>query len=105
MKNFIKIVVIVTLASVCHVAYSACSQNNNKLHFLVGVDSGSGNVYASLSSTTNECSCSYVRFSTLNTDTKMVLSVLLAAKLAEREVRVDFRDAASCDSGYRVYLK
>lgn len=81
-----------------------CAQNNNELSFLGMVD-GQGMLYAQLNSTTNECSCSVVRFKTENTDTKMVLSILLAARMSSNKVRVDLLDSTDCDSAYKVYIQ
>ena len=103
MKN--KIILMLPFIFFSHLNYAACVQNNNKLTGLVGLDSSSGNIYANLSSTSNECSCSYVRFKETSTDTNKTLSILLAAKMADKKVRVDISDENSCDTGYRVYVQ
>ncbi|UTM58314.1 hypothetical protein L4174_005590 [Photobacterium sp. CCB-ST2H9] len=81
-----------------------CSQNYNELPGLVGLDSASGNIYATTRSNTNECSCSEVRFTKENTDTDTALSILLAAKMANKKVRVDLKDKNDCNTAYRVYV-
>lgn len=87
----------------CSTAYAACVQHNNSVG-LVGLDSQTGIVFAATNSFTNECACAYVRFKPDNTDTKMALDVLLAAKTSGTRVRIDILAAGNCDSGYRVYL-
>ncbi|MBB5212002.1 hypothetical protein [Microbulbifer hydrolyticus] len=83
-----------------------CTQTENQLNGLVGVDSASGNlVYGSLVSEKNQCGCNFVRFKEQNADTQKSLSVLMAAKLARSTVRVDFQDSEDCNSGWRVYLE
>lgn len=105
MKKVVVCCVFITLVFVSNGAYSRCIQNNNELLNLVGLDSASGVVYATTTSSSNECSCSHVRFKPENTDTKMALSVLLAARMAGKEVRIDLIDASDCNSAYRVYLE
>jgi len=96
---------VVLLMSFSQMIYAACSQNNNELTGLVGLDSSAGSVYAVTTSSSNECSCTAVRFSQVNTDTKMALSILVAAKMTNKKVRIDILDATDCNSGYRVYLQ
>jgi len=81
-----------------------CTQNNNTLNGLVGLD-GSSTIYASISSSSNECSCTSVRFSETNADTKIALSILLAAKMANKKVRIDLLDKTNCNTGYRVFVQ
>jgi hypothetical protein len=71
--------------SISSLSYAACSQTGNDLNGLVGLDSSNGVIYTNLSSNENQCSCTYARFNPVNTDTKMEMSVLLAAKLAEKK--------------------
>ena len=82
-----------------------CAQTNNSLVGLMGLDSQSGSVYAKVASTTNECSCNEIRFVPSNTDTKMALSILLAAKLADKKVRIDLLNPSDCNTGFRVYVQ
>ncbi|AQT59185.1 hypothetical protein [Cellvibrio sp. PSBB023] len=82
----------------------ACTQNNNSIG-MVGLDHPSGTVYVSVTSSSGQCSCSTIRFTSANTDTKMVLSILLAAKMAEKKVRIDFLDINNCNSANRVYVQ
>ena len=82
---------------------TGCTQSNNKIG-LVGVDHTNGTIYAGVSQHNNGCSCSSVRFTPANADEKSVLSVLLAAKLAEKKVRIDLKDNNNCNSAYRVYI-
>lgn len=84
---------------------ASCTQNSNNLNGLVGLDSGAGNIYASIISTPNECGCRHVRFAPANTDTKSALSILLAAKMANKKVRIDLLDKTNCDTAYRVYIQ
>lgn len=58
-----------------------------------------------MESSSGQCSCATIRFTRANTYIKMVLSILLAAKMAEKKVRIDFLDVNSCNSAYRVYVQ
>ena len=80
-------------------------QTKNKLPNLLGLDSASGTVYATVSSTQNQCNCKAVRFTPGRTNTEMALSILLAAKLSKKTVRVDLLEEGNCTSAYRVYLE
>lgn len=102
MKKFVTMAAIAISSQAAWAA--ACSQNSNSLGSLVGLDSSSGTVYATITSGSNECACAYARFSPSNTDAKAALSILLSAKLANKAVRIDFLDTASCDSAFRVYV-
>lgn len=82
-----------------------CSQNNNVLNGLVGLDGSLNRIYANTNSISNECSCTSVRFTSANIDTNMALSILLSAKIANKEVRIDLLDGLNCDSAYRVYVE
>lgn len=82
-----------------------CTQNNNVLSGLVGLDGSDGRVYTYLQSESNECGCKDARFMPNNADTEKALSILMAAKIADKKVRVDFKDENSCRSGYRVYIQ
>lgn len=95
---------LILLALSCN-AHSACVQNNNKLTGIVGLDGGNGLVYATTTSSSNECSCSNVRFRPENTDTKMALTVLLSAKMADKMVRIDLLDPNDCNSAFRVFVQ
>ncbi|TVZ37143.1 hypothetical protein P886_1484 [Alteromonadaceae bacterium 2753L.S.0a.02] len=81
-----------------------CAQSNNKVGF-VGLDSAGGAIYVDVSEHSNQCGCNYVRFYPENSDTDKVLSILLAARLTEKRVRIDINDSNSCNSGYRVYIQ
>ena len=106
MKNLVKIAFLSMVAMYSQVSFAEpCSQNNNTLSGLVGLDSSSGTIYAVISSNTNECSCTTVRFTEGNTDTKSALSILLAAKMANKLVRIDLLDKTSCNTAYRVYIQ
>ena len=104
MKVSLLLIVIALSAYSQACAAETCSQNRNELNGLVGLDSRAKTVYASVLSSSNECACSSVRFLEANTDTKMALSVLLAAKMANKKVRVDLLDKNDCNSAYRVYV-
>lgn len=84
---------------------ATCIQNNNVLNGWVGLDSSAGTIYAKTTSSSNECSCANVRFTAANTNTQMVLSILLSAKIAGKEVRVDLIDGNDCNSAYQVYIE
>ena len=103
--NLIKISIVLSTIILSPLSNAACSQTNNKLTSLVGLDSANGVVYANLTSSLNQCSCSSVRFNPAKTDTKMALGILLAAKMAEKEVRIDLTDENDCNSAYRVYIQ
>lgn len=106
MKNIIKTVLLSGLAIYSQVSFSeSCAQGNITLKGWVGLDSSSGTIYATLSSNNNKCPCNEVRFTEKNTDAKTALSILLAAKLADRKVRIDFLDKTNCNSGYRAYIQ
>ncbi len=83
---------------------AGCTQNNNTLNNYVGVDNKAGNIYASLSNGNKTCSCSHARFKPENTNVEMALSILVAAKSANKKVRIDFLDENNCNSAYRVYI-
>lgn len=106
MKKIAKIMVLSAVAMYSQVSFAEdCVQNNNILSGLVGLDSSVGTIYASVSSSSNECSCTNVRFTEANTDTNAALSILLAAKMAEKKVRIDLLDKTNCNTAYRVYIQ
>lgn len=104
MNPFYKIIALVPFAFFSHFTSAICIQQNNSLTGLVGVDNAAGTVYAALTSSSNECSCTGVRFTASNADTEKALSVLLAAKMADKKVRIDLLTAGDCNTAYRVYL-
>lgn len=101
--TFLSLAISLGFSQTTHAA--ACAQYNNALDGLVGLDSSDGTVYAETDSSSNECSCTEARFTQANTDTQTVLSVLLPAKIAGKEVRIDFLDGNDCRSAYRVYIE
>ena len=106
MKKIILLTLLPLLTAYSHSSFAqSCSQNNNTLSGLAGLDSQGGNIFASVTSDTNECGCKSVRFNRDNTDTEAALSVLLSAKLANKKVRVDILDRTDCNSAYRVYIQ
>lgn len=75
---------------------------------MVGLDSGGvdGLVYSGVStSSTQTCNCTSVRFHPDRTNTDKALSILLAAKLAGKKVRVDLQEEGNCNTAYRVYMQ
>lgn len=102
MNKFLKITLLVALGVFSNMVL-ACTQNNNSIG-LVGLDHPSGTVYVNVISS-GQCSCTTIRFKSENTDTKMALSILLAAKMADKKVRIDFLDANNCNSANRVYIE
>lgn len=100
-----KLPVIVLLIIYSNTAFALCVQNNNALSGLVGLDSADNTIYATTVSTSNECSCTNVRFRAQNTNTQMVLSILLSAKIANQKVRIDLLDTNDCNSAFRVYVQ
>jgi len=103
----IKIVVglcIVVLSTANVFAASACVQADNKVG-LVGLDNSNSTVYVSTPVSNNGCNCTNFRFSKVNTDTSMALSLLLSAKISGKSVRIDLLDETNCNSAYRVYLQ
>lgn len=86
-------------------ATAACSQYNNTLSGLVGLDSGTGDLFAAVTSGSSECGCNNFRFKTNNVDTKMVLAVLMSAKSAGKQVRIDVLDQNNCNTAYKVYIE
>lgn len=94
--------VIVSMVAWQHV-YAACDQGNNKVTF-VGLDGSNGQIYVDVSQHDNRCSCNYFRFSPSNTKVDMALSILMAAQLAEKKVRIDALEAGNCNTAYRVYM-
>lgn len=103
MNKFFKVLLFVMASAFSNISF-ACTQDNNLIG-LMGLDNSSGTIYMSVLSSSNQCSCTSVRFTAGNADTKMVLSILMAAKLAEKKVRVDLLDAKNCNSAYRVYIQ
>ncbi len=83
---------------------ATCVQTGNSIG-LTGLDNSNGSVYAAISSPSNQCGCSFVRFATANTDTDKALSILLSAKLSQSLVRIDILDQSNCNTAYRVYLQ
>ena len=81
-----------------------CTQNNNKIG-LVGLDSPDGMVFAAVGGHDNKCGCNAFRFQVKNTDTKMALSILLAARMSGKRVRIDAIDETDCNSAQRVYVQ
>lgn len=106
MFSALRLIMMVAVLSVLGInnAFAACVQSNNLIN-LVGLDDKNGMVYAGVSGHDNACGCNEVRFTPTNTDTKMVLAILLAAKTSGKLVRIDVLDAKNCNSGYRVYLQ
>lgn len=103
MNKFFKITLFLVSGVFSNMAL-ACMQQNNTIG-MVGLDHPSGTIYVKVLSSSNECSCTGVRFTSANTDVEKALSILLAAKLADKKVRIDFLDANNCNSAYRVYLQ
>ncbi|NOU49339.1 hypothetical protein HG263_02095 [Pseudoalteromonas sp. JBTF-M23] len=102
--KYIKEILFLTSLAFVPEAYAACTQNGNSLPKLVGLDGSDGKVYADIESSGNECNCKYVRFLPENTDTNKALSILLAAKMANKKVRIDLSTSENCNSAYRVYI-
>ena len=85
-------------------ASASCSQTGNKL-VLTGLDF-SKKIYAGISSDSpKNCGCGAVRFSPNTTDTSEILSVLLAAKVSGKTVRIDINVEGNCDSGVIAYVE
>lgn len=87
-----------------HAVFSACIQTNNTVG-LVGSNMGSNVAYASLSGGSKQCSCNEVRFNDTNADVKTAVSILLAAKMGDKTVRVDMPSSGDCDSAYSVFIE
>ncbi|GAA6167632.1 hypothetical protein [Sessilibacter corallicola] len=82
-----------------------CAQYGNQLTGIIGLDSNNGSIYTNITSETNECSCREARFLPENTDTDKALSILLAARLSGKTVRIDFLEGQGCNSATRVYIQ
>lgn len=81
-----------------------CAQYDNVLS-MVGYDYGE-NIFVSFKEESpKSCNCSSVRFSNTRTDTDKILAIVMAAKLANAKVRVDFELAGDCNSGKRAYIQ
>ena len=83
-----------------------CVQQNNSVGFF-GLDNVDGSVYASVGGHNNGCNCSSIRFFPNNAKVDMVLSMLTAARLANKTVRIDALSPGSggvCQTGTRIYL-
>lgn len=104
MRRVMMLVGLLTVAMSTQEAVANCVQNNNKLG-LVGLDTSTGGIFAGVSDHDNGCACTAFRFMTANTDTKMALSVLLAARMSGKKVRIDALDGTNCNSAYRVYIQ
>lgn len=100
-----KSIVFILMMAVSFLANASCVQTGNVLDGLVGLDSSTSTVYARTNSIKNQCSCSSVRFKFANTNTNMALSILLAAKMAGKTVRVDLNDPSDCNTASRVYVE
>uniref|UniRef100_UPI00078111ED hypothetical protein n=1 Tax=Endozoicomonas arenosclerae TaxID=1633495 RepID=UPI00078111ED len=81
----------------------SCTETGNKVGFM-GLDSSNGTVYVSTESS-KKCGCASFRFKESNTDTKMALSILMAARTSSISVRIDLIDKDDCNSAYRIYLE
>jgi hypothetical protein len=104
MKSIIKTILLSGLFAYSQASFSeSCAQSNITLNGLVGLDYA-GNIYASTSSNNEKCSCTSVRFREGNTDIKAALSILLAAKMADKKVRIDLLDKTDCNTAARVYI-
>lgn len=87
-------------------AAQGCTQNYNTVGF-VGMDGqvgDSGMLYVAVSGHNNGCNKNYFRFKASETDTDMALSILLAAKMAGKKVRIDLKNKDDRNSAYRVYI-
>ena len=105
MKKFITAALITIICSLFSLGATAgvVAQTNNVIG-LMGVDSTSGVIYVAVSGYSGG-SCSQIRFNNANADTDKILSVLTAAKLAGKRVRIDLADGADCNSGWRAYIQ
>ena len=81
-----------------------CTQYDNVLS-MVGYDYGEHIFVSFKSESPKSCNCSSVRFSKERTDTDKILAIVMAAKLANAKVRVDFELAGDCNSGKRAYIQ
>jgi hypothetical protein len=103
MKRFLMVTVVMGICSLLSFsAMAAESQTNNTVN-MVGVDGSDGRVFVSVSGYSSG-SCSYFRFLPGNTDTDKILTVLTAAKLSGKKVRID-TISSNCDTGYRAYIQ
>ncbi|GAB2195974.1 hypothetical protein [Sessilibacter sp. MAH4] len=102
----IKFVIAILLLTGSSLSQAFCEQNRNELNGLLGLDSNTGTIYATITKSNNQCSCTQARFSsTVTPHTQEALSILLSAKLAGKTVRIDFADPTDCNTATRVYLE
>ena len=100
------------LVLVCAVLFSGftiaqgCAQQQNVVGFvgMDGVSGGKGQIFVTVSGHNNDCGYDYFRFRAANTDVDQALSILLAAKMANKKVRIDLIDKADRNTAYRVYI-
>jgi len=105
MKRFTQLILLTILTAHSSSSFaSQCLQSNIKLG-LVGVDSTSGALHAAVLSSNHECSCQHIKFLPENAETKSVLGVLLAAKVANLPLRIDLLQSNDCFSAYRAYIE
>lgn len=104
MKRLVFLITALLSLTVSAGVHASCVQDGNTIG-LTGIDNSGGSVYMRVTGGPQACGCPQVRFSPSNTDTKMVLSVLLTARALNRTVRVDILNSSDCNSGYRAYLE
>lgn len=104
MNRIIKSMVLIVCLSVTLIANALCVQTNNKIG-LTGLDNTNGQLYAGVAESSNQCGCQEFRFKENATDLDAALSLLIAAKLSDKLIRVDISDPNDCNSAIRVYLQ
>ena len=106
MKKIISIAIITALCSLFSFAAAAgglVAQHNNTIT-LMGVDGSDGHIFAGVTGST-EGYCTAFRFYSARSDTDKILSILTAAKLAGKRVRVDLADSSDCNTAFRAYIQ
>jgi len=83
--------------------FAYCSQQGTVLG-KVGIDERKVVAEVLEVSTTRDCGCRAVVFDDARTDSGMAMSILLTAKMVDKQVRIDFADGPICDAGIRVYI-
>ena len=102
MNNKVLVSIMILMISQPLYAVNICTQTGNNITLLGRDDTGS--IYAGVTEHNNQCGCNSFRFKEINTDTQMALSILLSAKLSDKEIRVDLKDENDCNSAFKLYI-
>lgn len=102
---FLSVLFVIFAGLAASQAYAArCQQTDIELVGTMGVTE-TGAIYVTTRESNRQCGCNNMRFSPARANTDHVMSVLLAARLANKKVRIDLENASNCNTAYRVYIQ